>query len=106
MVHRSAQNCEGIALARVAPRLRRDALAKDAEEYASIRRVSTEHDGGDFEYGEDDALDADALYDDVRKGIPEKPVDALDEEHWRKAWQPRRRAPHEEGATGKQRDRP
>ena len=40
VVHRSAQYFEGIALARVAPKVRRDALARDAEEDVGIRHTS------------------------------------------------------------------
>ena len=50
VVHRSVQKFDSIAVARVAPRLRRDTLAKSAEEDAPFRRVKTDHDGDDFEY--------------------------------------------------------
>ena len=86
VVHRSAQNYEGIALARVAPKVRRDALARDAEEDAGIRRASTEHDGGDFEDA-DEAYEEEVLCDAERSSCPEKPVDELTEERWRQAWQ-------------------
>ena len=84
IVHRSAQNYESVALARVAPKVRRDALARDAEEDAGIRRESTEHDGGDFECADDGCFDD----CDAEKGnCPDKPVDELTEERWKKAWQ-------------------
>ena len=44
VVFRSSRNYESIALARVAPKVRRDALALDAEEDTRIRRCSMEHD--------------------------------------------------------------
>ena len=87
VVQRSAQYYEGIALARVAPKVRRDALARDAEEDVGIRRLSTEHDGGDFDYADDGAFGEDTINDTDRSNCPEKPVDKLTEADWKRAWQ-------------------
>ena len=86
-MHRSAQNYEGIALARVAPKVRRDALALDAEEDVAVRRCSTQHGGGDFEDAEDGRF-ADEMQADIdRHSCPLKPVDTLTEAEWNNAWQ-------------------
>ena len=74
VVHRSAQNYESVALARVAPQVRRDTLGRDAEEDAGIRRESTEHDGDDFERADDGCFDD---CDAERGNCPDKPVDEL-----------------------------
>ena len=86
VAHRSAQNFEGIALARVAPKVRRDALARECEEDTGARRTSTEHDGGDFEY-DDECFDNEMMYDEDRGNCPEKPGDELTDERWKRAWQ-------------------
>ncbi len=87
VVHRSAQHYKGIALARVAPKVRRDALALDTEEDTGVRRFSTEHDGDDFQDAEDGRFADEMVADIDRSTCPLKPVDALSDEEWRKAWQ-------------------
>ena len=84
VVHRSAQHYEGIALARVAPKVRRDALALDAEEDRGVRRCSTEHDGDDFEDAEDGRCGEEMVADIDQNSCPLKPVDALSAEEWKK----------------------
>ena len=86
VVYRSAQNYESIALARVAPEVRRDALGLDAEGDAGIRRASasTEHNGDDFECADDGCFDD---CDAERGNCLDKPVDELTEGRWKKVWQ-------------------
>ena len=52
-----------------------------------IRRLSTEHDGGDFDYADDGAFGEDTVNDTDRSNCPEKPVDKLTEADWKRAWQ-------------------
>jgi hypothetical protein len=84
IVHRSAQNLEAQALARVAPKVRREAWAKDAEEDSQIRRMATEHDGEafDYDFGDDEEPMTRESHD-----MPDKPADVLTEDRWAKAWQ-------------------
>ena len=83
-MHRSAQNYEGIALARVAPKVRRDALALDAEEDVAVRRFSTQHGGGDFEDAEDGIFADEMLADIDRHSCPLKTVDTLTNAEWKR----------------------
>ena len=76
VVHRSAQHYEGIALARVAPKVRRDALALDAEEDRRVRRLSTEHCREDFNDAEDGNFADEMVADIDRTSCPVKLVDA------------------------------
>ena len=84
---RSAENLESVALARVAPKIRRDILAMDAEEDKAVRRFAGEHDGDDGEHGGLDCFDDDPEQRANTDGCPEKPVDVLKPEDWTKAWQ-------------------
>ena len=84
IAHRSEQNYEGIARARVAPKQRRDELAKDSVEDPNIQRIQEE--GGDFGYGDDEehqGEDYGFLADDGK--TPEKPTDELSRDSWVKA---------------------
>ena len=83
VVYRSAQNYEGIALARVAPKVRRDALALEAQEDVAVRRFSTQHDGWDFEDAEDGVFADEMLADIDRHSCPLKPVDTLTDAEWK-----------------------
>jgi len=84
---RSAENFESVALARVAPRIRRDILAKDAEEDKGIRRFAAEHDGDDGESGGLDCFDDDPQQLRDTDGCPDKPPDVLRAADWKRAWQ-------------------
>jgi len=84
IVHGSADYYEGIARARVAPKQRRDELAKDSVEDPNIERMQDE--SGDFGYGdagEHDGEDYSYLAEDG--STPLKPVLELRKVDWEKA---------------------
>ena len=86
IVYDSARHWEGIALARVGPRLRRDQLAKDSVEDSESHRLRTEHDGDDADCEEDGFWDDEELTEIIGKDIPERPADKLTDERWTDAF--------------------
>ncbi len=87
IAYQSARNWEGVALACVAPKVRRNQLASDSVEDPHLQRLRTAHAGGDFDDTEDGYWENAELRDIVGDDLPERPADELSDQRWQQAWQ-------------------